>query len=322
MNAPRLCIVVPCYNEEETLPRSLDILLEALTRLHGKRKTAENSYICCIDDGSRDGTWALIEQRSSENRQVKGIKLSANFGHQNALIAGLFTEYPHADCLISIDADLQDDVDAVERMMDAFGKGFRVVYGVRSIRTADSRSKRWLAEGFYAVMKKMNPKSITNHADFRLAGSEVIRHLERFGEVNLYLRSIFPLIGFPSTCVYYERKQRLTGKTKYPIRKQMSFAWQGITSFSTVPLKMIFRLGIFTTVISLALCIWVLWAALSGHVIKGWASTVIPILFFSGIIILSLGIIGEYVGKIYQEVKNRPRFIIETQTEENLTFPR
>lgn len=228
----------------------------------------------------------------------------------------MFTEYPHVDCLISIDADLQDDVEAIEPMIDAFGKGFHVVYGVRNIRATDSRRKRWLAEGFYAVMNKMNPKSITNHVDFRLAGSEVIRHLERFGEVNLYLRSIFPLIGFPSTCVYYDRKKRLTGKTKYPLRKQLSFAWQAITSFSTAPLKMIFRLGIFTTFISLTLLIWVVWAAFSGHVIKGWASTLIPILFFSGIIILALGIIGEYVGKIYQEVKNRPRFIIETRTME------
>lgn len=313
-NAPRLCIVVPCYNEEEVLPESIDILLGVLDQLYDKRKIAMDSYICCVDDGSRDDTWTLIAFRSKENRQVKGIKLSANFGHQNALVAGLLTEYPYADCLITIDADLQDDVDAIEQMIDAFDKGFQVVYGVRNIRKTDSRSKRWLAEGFYAVMKKMNTKSITNHADFRLAGCEVIRHLERFGEINLYLRSIFPLIGFPSTCVYYERKQRKKGESKYPIRKQMSFAWQGVTSFSTTPLSMIFRLGIFTTFISLTLLTWVLWAALSGHVIKGWASTLIPILFFSGIIILSLGIIGEYVGKIYREVKNRPRFIIESYT--------
>lgn len=267
-----------------------------------------------MDDGSSDDTWAIILQRSKENSFIKGIKLSANFGHQNALIAGLFTEYPHVDCLISIDADLQDDVEAIEPMIDAFRKGFRVIYGVRNIRITDSRSKRWLAGVFYAVMKKMNPKSITNHADFRLAGSDVIRHLERFGEVNLYLRSIFPLIGFPSTCVYYERKKRLTGKTKYPVRKQLSFAWQAITSFSTAPLKMIFRLGVLTTFTSMILLTWVLYTTFSGHSIKGWASTLIPILFFSGIIILALGIIGEYVGKIYQEVKNRPRFIIEMQT--------
>ncbi len=315
---PRLCIVVPCYNEEEALPCSLDTLLEVLGQLHGKGKISGDSYICCVDDGSRDSTWSLIEQRSRESQQVKGIKLSANFGHQNALIAGLLTEYPHADCLISIDADLQDDVGAIEPMLYAFGKGFQVVYGVRDIRTVDSRSKRWLAEGFYAVMKKMNPKSITNHADFRLAGCEVIRHLERFGEVNLYLRSLFPLIGFPSTFVYYERKQRLRGETKYPVRKSLSLAWQAITSFSIAPLKMIFRLGIVTTFISLVLLVWVLWTTVSGHSIKGWASTLIPILFFSGIIILALGIIGEYTGKIYQEVKNRPRFIIETQTTTEL----
>ena len=315
-NKPRLCIVVPCYNEEETLPHTLHILLETIAQLLSKQKIAGTSYICCVDDGSHDGTWSVIEQWSRENMQVKGIKLSANFGHQNALIAGLFTEYPHVGCLISIDADLQDDVDAIEAMIDEFINGFRVVYGVRNIRTTDRPSKRWLAEGFYSLMKRINPKSIINHADFRLAGSEVIGHLERFGEVNLYLRSIFPLIGFPSTCVYYERKPRLTGKTKYPVRKQLSFAWQAITSFSTTPLKMIFRLGILTTFISLILIAWVLYTIISGHAIKGWASTLIPILFFSGIIILALGIIGEYIGKIYQEVKSRPRFIIETETKE------
>ena len=223
-NEPRLCIVVPCYNEEETLPHSLMTLLEVLESLLEKKKIAWNSYICCVDDGSSDSTWSVIEQWSRKTVQVKGIKLSANFGHQNALIAGLFTEYTNVDCLISIDADLQDDAGAIESMIDAYAKGFQVVYGVRQSRTTDSRKKRWLASGFYVAMKMMNPKSIAHHADFRLASSEVIRHLERFGEVNLYLRSLFPLIGFPSTCVYYERKQRLTGKTKYPFRKQLSFA--------------------------------------------------------------------------------------------------
>ena len=181
-NEIRLCIVAPCYNEEETLPHSLDVLLDILNNLHGNKKIAENSYVCFVDDGSHDGTWALIEQRSRASKQVKGIKLSANFGHQNALIAGLFTEYPHVDCLVSIDADLQDDVAAIEPMIDAFCKGFRVVYGVRNNRATDSRAKRWLAGGFYAAMKTMNAKSIANHADFRLADSEVIRHLERFGK--------------------------------------------------------------------------------------------------------------------------------------------
>ena len=283
----RLCVVVPCYNEEETLPASLDILQGILEKLQGDMKITENSYICCVDDGSSDNTWSIIEGRSRENRHIKGIKLSANFGHQNALIAGLFSEYPHVDCLVSIDADLQDDVSAIEPMIDAFSKGFQVVYGVRNIRKTDSRSKRWLAEGFYSMMKIMNSDSIVNHADFRLAGSEVIRHLERFGEVNLYLRGLFPLIGFPSTCVYYERKPRLTGKTKYPLRKQLSFAWQAVTSFSTTPLKMIFRLGMLTTFFSMILLAWVLWAAFFGHVIEGWTSTLTPILFFSGITILS-----------------------------------
>jgi len=314
LNSPRLCIVVPCYNEVEVLPSSINTLLDALKNLQDKGKISENSYICCVDDGSNDGTWAIIKQHSDSNRQLKGIKLSNNFGHQNALVAGLFTEYNNVDCLISIDADLQDDIEAIETMIDAFSKGFRVVYGVRVVRTGDNASKLFSAKIFYAVMKKINRKNISNHADFRLAGSEVIRHLERFGEINLFLRSIFPLIGFPSTCVYYEQKPRLAGITKYPFNKQLSFAWQAVTSFSTAPLKMIFYTGIITFFVSIALMLWVLYNVITGQSVKGWASTLMPVSFFSGIIILALGIIGEYVGKIYQEVKNRPRFIIETQT--------
>lgn len=315
MLPPVLGIIVPCYNEEEVLGTTFSVLQGVLDQLKQLGRINAKSYICFVDDGSHDHTWPMIEQLCTDHKAVKGIKLSANFGHQSALVAGLFTENSHADCLITIDADLQDDVNIIPQMIDCYHQGCKVVYGVRNSRQTDSWCKRILAQGFYRINGYMNKRSIYNHADFRLAAQEVIRHLEQFGEVNLYLRGMFPLIGFPSKCVYFERKERMQGKSKYPVRKSISLAWQGITSFSITPLKLIFRLGLITMLIAFILIIWVLWATIAGKGIQGWASTLIPILFFSGLNMLALGVIGEYVGKIYQEVKHRPRFIIEKQTD-------
>ena len=312
---PVLCVIVPCYNEEEILPYSFATLQNELNQLAIKQKINSESYLCFIDDGSIDSTWAIIERQSSINKYSKGIKLSSNFGHQNALVAGLFSEYRKADCLITIDADLQDDVETIEKMVEAYRNGYKVVYGVRNDRQVDVWYKRIAAHWYYFLMTCMDKKTVYNHADFRLADREVIRHLEQFGEVNLYLRNIFPLVGFSSTCVYYERKERLSGTSKYPVSKLMSLAWQGITSFSTTPLKLIFKIGLITLIVTFALLGWVLVATIAGNGVQGWASTVMPVLFFSGLNMLALGVIGEYVGKIYQEVKNRPRFIIEKETD-------
>jgi glycosyltransferase involved in cell wall biosynthesis len=314
MLPPVLGIIVPCYNEEEVLETTFSVLQGVLDEMKQLGRINAKSYICFVDDGSYDHTWAIIEQLCT-NHQSKGIKLSANFGHQNALVAGLFTENNHADCLITIDADLQDDVNIIPRMIDLYHQGYKVIYGVRNSRQTDSRGKRILAQGFYRINGYLNKRSIYNHADFRLADKKVIRHLEEFSEVNLFLRGMFPLIGFPSKCVYFDRKKRTQGKSKYPVQKSISLAWQGITSFSITPLKLIFKLGIINLLIAFILIIWVLWATIAGKAIQGWASTLIPILFFSGLNMLVLGIIGEYVGKIYQEVKRRPRFIIEKQID-------
>jgi glycosyltransferase involved in cell wall biosynthesis len=312
----KLIIVIPSYNEEEVLPITIKELSEFLQKLIDNKKISQDSFLCFVDDGSKDNTWKIIEKFCKENKFVKGIKFSRNVGHQNALLAGLLSNKDKADIYISIDCDLQDDINAIEQMIDLYKKGNEIVYGVRSNRDVDSFFKRKSAELFYDIQEMLGIKIIKNHADYRLISNKVLNHLSKFEERNLYLRAIFPLIGFPSSIVYYERKKRKAGVSKYPLLKMLSLAWDGITSFSTVPLKLITIAGIFIFVISLIMSMWVLYIKIfTNNALPGWASTTLPIYFIGGIQLLSIGIIGEYIGKIYIETKRRPRFIIEKNTE-------
>jgi len=310
---PIVAIVVPCYNEEEMFPMTCPSLVGLIDDLVAKGKADANSFVCFVNDGSRDRTWELIDAACNANPiRVKGIKLATNFGHQNALMAGMMTMRGECDCMISIDADLQDDIAVIETMIDKHREGFKVVYGVRNKRKTDTFFKRFTAQLFYRLMQRMKVKTVYNHADFRLVDKVVVEQLSMFGEVNLFLRGMFPIIGYASTEVLYERKERLAGETKYPLRKMLNFAWDGITSFSTYPLRLIFLMGVFIFFLSIILTVWAFIPIFSGKAIHGWASTVIPIFIFAGLQMISIGLIGEYVGKIYKEVKARPRFIIET----------
>jgi polyisoprenyl-phosphate glycosyltransferase len=311
---PTLAVIVPCYNEEEVLEHSIQVLKALLLRLVDDQLISANSYICLVDDGSRDATWHIMSRLSCGDSQIKGIRLSTNFGHQNALLAGLMTEMEHADCFVSIDADLQDDPSVIKLMVEKFRQGSKIVYGVRNDRHVDSFYKRFTAQFFYKLMHKLGGKTIYNHADFRLCSRQVLRSLAQFQEVNLFLRGIFPLMGFRSDVVEYERQERMMGQTKYPLRKMISFAWQGITSFSTTLLRTVTVVGIVMFLISIVLGVWALITYISGESIRGWASLLLVFSAFSGINMICLGIVGEYVSKIYQEVKKRPRYIIEEQT--------
>jgi glycosyltransferase involved in cell wall biosynthesis len=306
----KLAIILPCYNEEEILSYSANLLKQKISELIEKNKISHESFICFVDDGSKDKTWKLIEELSAKNH-FTGIKLATNFGHQNAIYAGMMIMKDHADCIITIDADLQDDINVFEEMIDAHTNGSMIVYGVRDNRETDSFFKRFTAQSFYKLMQVMKVKSIYNHADFRFIDARVIEELVKFKEVSLFLRGIFPIIGFNSSNVYYQRKVRVAGETKYPISKMISFAWNGITSFSTAPLRFIFYVGIIMFLISIFFGIWVAIAAFTGESVKGWASSLLVNLIFSGINMICLGIIGEYIGKIYQEVKQRPRYIVD-----------
>lgn len=312
----KVCMVLPCYNESGVLAHTTEVLLKELSGLADEGYATKDSYVCCVDDGSRDNTWAEIEALSKNTPRIKGLKLSANFGHQNALIAGLFTERPNADVLITMDADLQDDVSVISKMVKLHHQGKRVVYGVRLDRHVDAFGKQIAARIYYNLIRRMNERAIKGHADFRSADAKVIADLERFNEANIYLRGLFPLIGYPSAQVEFVRKERHAGESKYSYRKLMSLAWQGITSFTTTPLKLVFYLGIAMMFMGMGVAVWVIWGLIAGQAIQGWASTLLIITIFSAMIITSLGIIGEYIGKIYQEVKQRPRFIIERTTGE------
>jgi len=306
----QLSIIVPCYNEGEVLKETSIKLLSLVDRLIESSKIDNNSIIYFIDDGSKDSTWSIIEDLASKHNSIKGIKLSRNRGHQNALLSGLFTA--KGDVLVSIDADLQDDTDVIEKMIDEYQNGNEIVYGVRKERNTDTVFKRVTAEGFYKIMYMMGVDIIFNHADYRLLSRKAIEHLKNFKEVNLFLRAMVPLIGFKSSSVYYDRAERFAGESKYPLTKMLSFAWDGITSFSVMPLRIITAMGFLLFFASLVMSIWVLGIKLfTDSAIPGWASTVLPIYFIGGIQILSIGIVGEYIGKIYMETKQRPRFIIE-----------
>ncbi|MBB2154677.1 glycosyltransferase family 2 protein, partial [Enterococcus faecalis] len=305
----KLFIVVPCYNEEEVLPISSKVLLDFLKRMIAKNKVSTESSILFVDDGSKDKTWAIIKRLSEQEEHFKGLKFSRNFGHQNALLAGMTTAVQFADMIVTIDADLQDDVEAIEGMIDAYHDGNDVVYGVRSNRDTDTAFKRKTAEMFYSFMNKLGVNTVPNHADFRLMSNRATKVLLTFKEENLFLRGMVPLVGFPSTKVYYSRNIRVAGESKYPLKKMLNFAMEGITSFSIVPIKMVRNIGFITLLIGIFYMIYSLIQHFTGNVEAGWSSLIISIWFLGGIQLISLSIVGEYIGKIYSEVKGRPRFI-------------
>lgn len=306
-----LSLLIPCYNEALILTDTLAALHNKLEQLHGDNKITSGE-IYCIDDGSQDDTWDIIQHSARQNQRVRGIKLSRNFGHQAAVLAGLLQA--QGDVLISIDADLQDDIHAIDKMLKAYEQGADIVYGVRANRSSDTFFKRFAAEAYYKLLHTMGVKTVFNHADFRLLSRRAVDYLREFKEVNLFLRGLIPLLGFPSAEVTYERKPRLAGETKYPLRKMIQLAADGITSLSSWPLHMITLLGLIVFLLSTGLGLWALWQAFFGDgIVPGWASTVIPMYFLGGIQLFCIGIIGEYLRKIYLEVKARPRFIIEQQ---------
>lgn len=308
----RLFCVIPCYNEQEVLPTTSSLLRDKLHALIEQNKISSDSRIVFVNDGSRDATWDIIQALHDKDDIFQGINLSKNMGHQNALLAGLMTVKELCDAAISLDADLQDDINAIDEMIDKFNEGCDVVYGVRSARKTDTFFKRATAEGFYKLMGALGAKTVYNHADYRLMSRRAILGLAEFGEVNLFLRGIVPMIGYKSDVVYYERAERFAGESKYPLKKMISFAIEGITSLSTKPIKMITGLGFFIFFVSIAVLIYSLVRYFTGNTIQGWTTTVISVWAIGGLMMISLGVIGEYIGKIYLETKNRPRFIIES----------
>ncbi len=305
-----LYIVVPCYNEEEVLPETSKRLKEKVESLVSQGKVSEKSRILFVNDGSKDRTWELISSLHQADPIFFGVDLTRNRGHQNALLAGLMTAKDRCDMAISMDADLQDDVDAVDRMVEEYYAGCDIVYGVRSSRKKDTFFKRFTAEGFYRVMNLMGAETVFNHADYRLMSKRALEGLAEFKEVNLFLRGMVPMVGYRTGTVEYERGERFAGESKYPLKKMLAFAMEGITSLSTKPLKMITGLGFFIFLVSIAMLIYsvIRWAM--GETIIGWASVICSVWAIGGLILLSLGIIGEYIGKIYLETKARPRFLI------------
>lgn len=306
-----LYVVIPCYNEEEVLMETNKRLTEKFNFLIDSKIISNDSRIMYVNDGSKDKTWEIIEKLNSSSKYVTGIKLSRNRGHQNALLAGLMTAKEYADIVISMDADLQDDIDAIDSMIDKYMDGADIVYGVRSSRKKDTLFKRITAEGFYKVMRVMGVDIVFNHADYRLTSKRVLNELANYQESNLFLRGIFPLLGFKTDIVYYERHERFAGKSKYPIKKMLNFAWDGITSFTTKPLKMIRNLGLAIAFFSFLFLVYVVIGYFTGNPVSGWTTIIVLLCLFSGIQIFCVGIIGEYIGKIYVETKNRPRFCIE-----------
>lgn len=317
MSAPILYIVVPCYNEQEVLPITAVLFLEKIKSLISSDKVSEDSRIMLVNDGSRDNTWEIIKRLSRDDLHFTGISLSRNRGHQNALLAGLIEAEPKCDITVSIDCDGQDDINAIDKMIDEYIGGADIVYGVRSSRKSDTWFKRTTAQGFYKFLNRMGVEVIYNHADYRLLSSRVIRELEGFKEVNIFLRGMVPLIGFKSTCVAYERHERIAGESHYPLKKMLALAFDGITSLSIKPIRFIASFGLLVAAVSFIFIIWSFISFFTGNAVAGWASTVSIICFFSGIQLLSLGIIGEYIGKIYLETKRRPRYIISGRTDDS-----
>ncbi len=313
----KLCTVIPCYNEQEVLKETAKVMNAKYDALVKLGAISGDSKIVFTDDGSSDKTWEIITELCEKHNYIEGIKLSRNRGHQNALLAGLMTVKDNFDAVISMDADLQDDIDAIDKMLDSYKKGNDVVYGVRSCRKKDSIFKRVTAQGFYKLLKLLGAETVYNHADYRLLSRRALNALENFNEVNLFLRGIIPMIGFPSDIVYYERKERFAGKSKYPFKKMLSFAFEGITSLSIKPINIIIRLGVLLSLFGAAILIYALVQHFLNNTTVGWTSLMASIWVLGGLQLSAIGVIGKYIGKIYLETKNRPRYIIEKTTFEN-----
>lgn len=306
-----LYIIIPCYNEEEVLPETAKQLCTKLEQLIQNKKISAKSRIVFVDDGSKDKTWSIISDLHKQNSFFQGVLLSRNRGHQNALLAGLMTAKPYCDMMISMDADLQDDIDAIDKMIEKYYDGNEIVYGVRNNRNTDTAFKHYTASIYYKMMKFLGVDMISEHADFRLMSKRAVEGLEQFQEVNLFLRGVVPMIGYQSDVVYYARKKRFAGKSKYPLKKMLAFAWEGITSFSVRPIKMITRLGAIVFFVSIAMLIYSIIRHAMGETTIGWTSFVVSIWAIGGLQLLAIGIIGEYIGKVYLETKSRPKYIIQ-----------
>lgn len=312
---PILYIVIPCYNEEAVLPMTAPLFLNKVKELAAAGKISEESRVLFVNDGSRDDTWKIIRGLSEQDPHYLGISQSRNRGHQNAVLAGLMEARDRCDITISIDCDGQDDINAMDEMVEKYLEGYDVVYGVRSSRETDSFFKRFTAQSFYRLLSAMGAEVVYNHADYRLMSARVLKEFANFREVNLYLRGLVPLVGFPSTTVSYSRAERIAGESHYPLKKMLGLAIDGITSLSVKPLQMITGFGIFVAVVSFIGCLWALITAICGKAVAGWASMTCIVCFVSGVQLVCLGIIGEYIGKIYLETKERPRYIISERTE-------
>lgn len=316
MKKPILYIVIPCYNEEQVLPITSGMFLDELTHLIAVDKISDDSRVLFVNDGSRDKTWEIICSLSKQDCHFKGISQSRNRGHQNAVLAGLMEAKDVCDITISIDCDGQDDITAMEAMVDEYASGSEVVYGVRAKRDTDTFFKRTTAEGFYKILSLMGAEVVFNHADYRLISSRVLQEFAKFEEVNLFLRGMIPLVGFKSSSVFYDRHERLAGESHYPLRKMLALAFDGITSLSVKPLQMITNCGMIISVLSFIGAVWAVVTQLSGNTVAGWASMTCIVCFLGGIQLICLGVIGSYVGKIYMEVKHRPRYIISERTDD------
>ena len=312
-----LYIVIPCYNEEKVLPITHKMFLDELNELIKKEKISADSKIVFVDDGSRDETWKIICDLSEQHGSIEGIQQSRNRGHQNAVLMGMLDSRDKCDICITIDCDGQDDITAIEQMVDKYHEGYEVVYGVRDNRDTDTLFKKYTAQGFYTLLKKMGVDVVYNHADYRLMSKSALDGLSQFKEVNLFLRGLIPLVGFKNTSVYYKRNERLAGESHYPLKKMLALAIDGITSLSTTPLRIITFLGLLISFLSFCFIIWVCIGYFSGSTMSGWASLVSVICLLCGFQLISIGIIGEYIGKIYMEVKARPRYIISNRTDKN-----
>ena len=315
MRVPNLYIIIPCYNEHEVLPITSKQFLDKLKQLIQADKILENSRILLVDDGSRDNTWEIICGLAAGDEHFAGIRQSRNYGHQNAVLAGLMEAKDRCDITISIDCDGQDDINAMDQMIELYQKGNEVVYGVRDNRDSDTFFKRFTAENFYKMMKWMGVESVFNHADYRLLSSKVLQSFSEFQEVNLFLRGMIPLVGYPSAAAYYARSERIAGESHYPLRKMLALAIDGITSLSVKPIRLITGVGIFAAIIGFLGILWSIFNVVFAQTVAGWASMTCMICFMGGVQLLSLGIIGEYIGKIYMETKHRPRYIISERTE-------
>lgn len=314
---PRLCIVLPCYNEEEVLPFTIDALRQKLKQLISQNKIADNSCALFVDDGSKDATWNIIYTVAAADALFEGVKLAHNRGHQNALLAGYANAYDICDVCVSMDADLQDDIHAIDEMIEKYQQGANIVYGVRNDRSTDTAFKRKSAGLFYKFMNSLGVETIPNHADFRLMDTCALRALNDYTESNMFLRGVVADIGLTTDIVYYQRKERLAGKSKYPLKKMISFAMDGITSFSTKPLHLIGTIGAVVCLIAIIAIVYSLVSWAAGHTLHGWTTTVCSIWFVGGVLLLCISVLGEYVGKIYSEVKNRPRFLVQYSTAKN-----